>query len=1137
MGFNPGSIRPQPAPTMGRQTDRPQLPMTAPPPSSKTAPSPAPRYTSRIFQGHSAPVTSVAFSPDGSRIVSGSDDKTIRLWDLQGNPMGKRVWGSGNVYSSVCSVAFSPDGSRIVSGGSAKTIRLWDLQGNPILEGEPFQGHSDYYVTSVAFSPDGSCIVSGSKDKTIRLWDLQGNPIGEPFQGHSDAVESVAFSPDGSRIVSGSGDNTIRLWDLQGNPIGEPFQGHSDRVRSVAFSPDGSRIVSGSGDKTIRLWGKVGTLAVPQSLSNDLAEGEDRLLIQDELDALTSILMLRQLQPPLAVGILGSWGSGKSFAMHLMQQRINAIRSQPLQSAQAWGDDRELRSPYVGHIYQIRFDAWSYAKANLWASLMETIFQELNRQISLEQQLEQAGVNQLQGGDIWQALNTMGEEQRRALLENHLSPRLWQDWQAITNQRTAALWQHLDRLQTQEGEDLKTAEKTVAELEAQLQQQMAEIEAEADRELLKIACKEAMKPMKETWQDLLGQGADDLRDKLLAADPVKTAEVKAVLEELQPDFWRSVIKTYRQNPWLVLGFLVAVVLALSTPLLVDGLAGWGGRIGERFMAVMANTPLVAAGIPLYQKARTIWKQHRRKVQELWVQYQARLQAHQDQLVSYRQSLIDAQRAEKTKDLEQKINKKKAELAERRNHISLAGDYSSLTEFVSDRLQSNPYQEQLGIIHQVRQDIEALSDRLVINPDDSPDLQAQKQQLFPRGEARVVLYIDDLDRCPPDRVVEVLEAIQLLVKTKLFIVVVAIDDRYIARALEDVYQGVLKRRGKPSGMDYLEKIIQIPYRMRPISPLNVESYLASQVDYRRDEGATATAIGMMAKGGRSPFPAPATPEGIDPLPHAQSLAQQTQQIQQQTQQFQQSVQDQVQQSLLPWTNADLGQQSLDSQGFSQQGFSQQGFSQQGLGQYQQMEQTSLTLPDEVPVPDLPLRADDSYLETIAEVTVLDQAEFELLVTCCNYVDITPRTAKRLINIYKILKAIWAKRGEPDAESKRVVMVFLALSGRYPDFMRDLFGELDTCFEETAIEARDQSLTVNWQDISPSLKPAPGTVDPHVLREWRRFESDLKNTLGFRFRVDRATFYLTLSFCFVGDIGYDPADFTGYGVPDPPAPATP
>ncbi|CCA77459.1 related to WD40-repeat protein (notchless protein), partial [Serendipita indica DSM 11827] len=100
---------------------------------------------------------------------------------------------------SVVAVAFSPDGSRIVSGSRDQTIRLWDAKtGEPV--GDPLRGHSNS-VTAVAFSPDGSRIVSGSEDETIRLWDAKtGEPVGDPLRGHSNSVNAVAFSPDGSRI-------------------------------------------------------------------------------------------------------------------------------------------------------------------------------------------------------------------------------------------------------------------------------------------------------------------------------------------------------------------------------------------------------------------------------------------------------------------------------------------------------------------------------------------------------------------------------------------------------------------------------------------------------------------------------------------------------------------------------------------------------------------------------------------------------------------------------------------------------------------------------------------------------------------------------------------------------------------------
>jgi WD40 repeat protein len=111
----------------------------------------------------------------------------------------------------VNSVAFSPDGTRIASGSDDNTIRLWDTAtGRPI--GQPMTEQNDS-VLSVAFSPDGTRIASGGRDERIRLWDAaSGQPIGQPMTGHRDDVFSVAFSPDGTRIVSGSGDGTVREW-------------------------------------------------------------------------------------------------------------------------------------------------------------------------------------------------------------------------------------------------------------------------------------------------------------------------------------------------------------------------------------------------------------------------------------------------------------------------------------------------------------------------------------------------------------------------------------------------------------------------------------------------------------------------------------------------------------------------------------------------------------------------------------------------------------------------------------------------------------------------------------------------------------------------------------------------------------
>ncbi|OCH83940.1 WD40 repeat-like protein, partial [Obba rivulosa] len=204
------------------------------------------------LEGHRGWVTSVAFSPDGGHIVSGSHDKTLQIWDAA---TGKSVTTplEGHRYS-VTSVAFSPDGKYIVSGSSDETIRIWDaMTGQSVVA--PLEGHGDS-VRSVAFSSDGKHIVSGSDDKTIRIWDAAtGQSVMAPLEGHRDSVRSVAFSPDGKHIVSGSDNETIRIWAaVTEKSAMAPLRGHRDSVTSVAFSPDGKHVVSGSDDKTIRIW-------------------------------------------------------------------------------------------------------------------------------------------------------------------------------------------------------------------------------------------------------------------------------------------------------------------------------------------------------------------------------------------------------------------------------------------------------------------------------------------------------------------------------------------------------------------------------------------------------------------------------------------------------------------------------------------------------------------------------------------------------------------------------------------------------------------------------------------------------------------------------------------------------------------
>ena len=210
------------------------------------------RFGNRPIKGHTERVHSVSFSSDGERVVSGSGDGTIKIWN---SITGRLVAGPFEGHTDwVHSVSFSPDGKHVASGSKDRTIRIWDAITGRLVTG-PFKGHTGY-IHSVSFSPNGKCVASGSDDKTIRIWDTAtGNLVARPFEGHTGSVLSVAFSPDGKRVASGSKDRTIRIWDTTtGKPVAGPFEGHTDWVHSVSFSPDGERVVAGSDDGTIRIW-------------------------------------------------------------------------------------------------------------------------------------------------------------------------------------------------------------------------------------------------------------------------------------------------------------------------------------------------------------------------------------------------------------------------------------------------------------------------------------------------------------------------------------------------------------------------------------------------------------------------------------------------------------------------------------------------------------------------------------------------------------------------------------------------------------------------------------------------------------------------------------------------------------------
>jgi WD40 repeat protein/TPR repeat protein len=213
------------------------------------------------LSGHTDFVRSVAFSPDERRILTASNDWTARIWDAAGGAQLAVLSGHGEGIPSdeeggnVRSAAFSPDGQRIVTASNDKSARIWDAATGKQLA--VLSGH-DHAVRTAMFSPDGKRIVTASADQTARIWDAAEARLLDVISGHADMVWSAAFSPDGQRIVTASFDDTVRVWDAATAKPLAVLPGHRDDVWSAAWSPDGRRIVTASVDRTARIWDAAG---------------------------------------------------------------------------------------------------------------------------------------------------------------------------------------------------------------------------------------------------------------------------------------------------------------------------------------------------------------------------------------------------------------------------------------------------------------------------------------------------------------------------------------------------------------------------------------------------------------------------------------------------------------------------------------------------------------------------------------------------------------------------------------------------------------------------------------------------------------------------------------------------------------
>jgi hypothetical protein len=589
-----------------------------------------------------------------------------------------------------------------------------------------------------------------------------------------------------------------------------------------------------------------------QAFANDASTGTDLLDASIEAGALAEMLMLRELEPPIVLGVLGGWGSGKSFALHLIAERMKQIRCLPVDATMAWASHRDSAFAYVGHVYTVRFDAWTYAKADLWASLMQTIFSELERQLTLEQRLaeaispsdpagkdenvraEQRREKVRQGGPLWNVLSELDPAEQKRYLSLLTGPEYAEFERLARDGGAGKLWAEIQRRTEEQRKQLAEQNLQLDRLRLDAQRRRAELERQCDEEAVWMSYGALMRARAGSLFDRLRKVIESKDGDSIAGGPL--------------DRLKAIPHLVLQRP-LEFAIVVGVVLAIG------GLAFWLVYDDARWRAVVAAVTGVVSLIGVWVHAgKAMFGELMKHYGEFQGFVEKVAAVHTEARSIRRKEVVDQDGT--LKELEIEVVRIEASVTAASNEL-FGGEFASLREFVRARCEGESYDSRLGPLQGVQADLRELSRTLA--PQSETDV-GPLRDLFPRGPARVALFIDDLDRCPPQRVVEVLEATQLLVKTRLFVIVVALDVRFVSRALESVYGGVLSRHGAPSGLDFIEKIIQIPYRVRAIDPPGFGQYLRGQVAIGDDDDSAVPRVVDPVRDTSKPMVMPAAARG-------------------------------------------------------------------------------------------------------------------------------------------------------------------------------------------------------------------------------------------------------------------------------------
>lgn len=521
--------------------------------------------------------------------------------------------------------------------------------------------------------------------------------------------------------------------------------------------------------------------------------GKDLLNIEDDVNALASLVSAWSVEPPLAIGLFGDWGSGKSHFMRKMQQRVEKLS----RKARNEKEKKQNEIGYYKNIVQIEFNAWHYIEGNLWASLVNHIFANLR----------------------------VAEEEDRTILQTRRDELI--DKLDIKKDIESKLKSKIEEKQTQ----LKIKQKEVTELEEKAAEQkddratqLAGFRSEAETQLNEL---EVPLQVNEEDKKLLRRVGIETDDWKTAADFRRHYdEIKGFSNRIAAQW--NLFKTdrrVRRRVFLAAALTVIPLLGLLLPTFSREVKLPAGVL--TVLGVFAT--FLTAAVPVWKQFRTALSALEEQDAAVERERQKRIGELQAEVTALTKTVMDA-RAEaasitnEIETLEKQIN-------------STTTD-QILAEFIDDRASASDYRRHLGLVALIRRDFERLRE---LFDEQRKEEKNGKETYHQNRINRIILYIDDLDRCKPERVVEVLQAIHLLLAFPIFVVVVGVDARWVTRSLQESYEWLrredneTRKREDPEAdepddvdgatpHDYLEKIFQIPFWLRPMEEEQCKTFI-------------------------------------------------------------------------------------------------------------------------------------------------------------------------------------------------------------------------------------------------------------------------------------------------------------------------